>query len=350
MSNWKDNLRKIEPYVPGEQPKGKIIKLNANENPYPPSSNVLSALRTFQPDKLRLYPDSSAHVLKQALAKAFAVQENQVFVGNGSDEVIAMAYMACFQSGKPILFPDITYSFYPVWCKLLQTPYQTIPLDSEFRIHLEDYSQPNGGIILPNPNAPTGIGLKTEEIKNLLDRNQESIVIIDEAYVDFGAESVVPLIQKYENLLVIQTFSKSRSLAGLRIGMAFGSETIIQTLEAVKNSYNSYTCDQLAILLGTASIEDKAYLAEISARIQATRTKSAQRLKELGFKVYPSDSNFLFVTHPKANAKEIFEKLREQGILIRYFNLPRIQNHLRITIGTEEDMDILLQAIQKLLS
>ncbi len=351
MSNWEKNLRQIEPYVPGEQSKNKnIIKLNANENPYPPSPKAIEALKNFDGNTLRLYPNASSYQLKAAIAKHFNLRESQIFVGNGSDEVIAFAFMACFNSPKPILFPDITYSFYPVWCSLLQIDYNTIPLDENFCINVADYNRDNGGIILPNPNAPTGMGQTKENIIQLLEQNQDSIVIIDEAYVDFGAYSAIELLDKYQNLLIVHTFSKSRSLAGMRVGFAMGNEKIIQTLEAVKNSYNSYTMDSVALEVATASITDKSYFNEICQKIIATRERSAKALENMGFKVFESQSNFLFVTHKTVNAKHIFETLKADNIFIRYFNLPRINNHLRITVGTDEQMDILLQHISKIVS
>lgn len=351
MSNWEKNLRKIEPYVPGEQPKNKnIIKLNANENPYPPSPNAIHALKNFDVEHLRMYPNASSFKLKSAIANYFQLKESQIFVGNGSDEVIALAFMACFNSSKPILFPDITYSFYPVWCSLFHIDYETIPLDNNFCINIADYNKDNGGIILPNPNAPTGIGLYKNDIETLLQQNKNSIVIIDEAYVDFGAYSCIELLDKYENLIVIHTFSKSRSLAGMRIGMVIGNEKIIQTLEAVKNSYNSYTMDSVAIEVGAASIADENYFKETCQKIISTRERTAKALQNMGFHVFPSQSNFLFVTHNTVPAVEIFEKLKSDNILIRYFNLPRINNHLRITIGTDEEMDILLQHISNIVS
>ena len=347
MSNCEKNLRKITPYVPGEQPKNSnIIKLNANENPYPPSPEVINALKNFDAEHLRMYPNSSSLKLKSAIAKHFKLKESEIFVGNGSDEVIALAFMA----SKPILFPDITYSFYPVWCSLFDIDYQTIPLDKDFCVNIADYNRENGGIILPNPNAPTGMGLYKNDMEALFEQNKNSIIIIDEAYVDFGAYSCIELLHKYDNVIVIQTFSKSRSLAGMRIGMAMGNEKIIQTLEAVKNSYNSYTMDSIAIEVGTASIADENYLKQTCQKIIATRQRTTKALKNMGFHVFPSQSNFLFVTHNTIPAIEIFEKLKSDNILIRYFNLPRINNHLRITIGTDEQMDILLQHISNIVS
>lgn len=350
MTNlWKNNLRKITPYTPGEQSQNRnIIKLNANENPYPPSPKAIAAIQEYPFERLRLYPDANALALKETIAKSVGLATNQVFVGNGSDEVLAFIYMGCFQSQKPILFPDITYSFYPVWCSLYNTPYKTMPLDESFAICPTDYHMENGGILLPNPNAPTGMGQSQEAIIDILLHNTDSIVVIDEAYADFGEYSAIALLQDYENLVVVQTFSKSRSLAGMRIGMAYGSPTVISTLETVKNSYNSYTMDSLAIAAGTAAMMDNDYFAQVTANIKATRDRSALELKKLGFSVYPSQSNFLFVTHPHKKAKYIFEALRQRNIFVRHFDLPRIANHLRISIGTDDEMKKLLQALQQI--
>ena len=272
-----------------------------------------------------------------------------MFLGNGSDDVLALAFQSFFCSGEPILYPDITYSFYPVWCDLFRIPYENVPLDEDFRVNVRDYDKPNGGVILPNPNAPTGRVLSLAEIEDLLQHNADCVVIIDEAYVDFGAESAVSLIEKYENLLVVQTSSKSRSLAGMRIGYAYGSETLISTLEAVKNSYNSYTMDSLALAVGEASVRDEDYFRETCRKVMATRDRAADELRALGFEVTPSLTNFLFATHPSKKAPEIFAALREKGIFIRYFKLPRIDNHLRITVGTDEQMDALIAALKQIL-
>lgn len=350
MKAWEENIRKVVPYVPGEQPqKAGIIKLNTNENPYPPSEAVERAWKDMEIEKLRLYPDPQAKLLVNALAKNYGLMPEQIFVGVGSDDVLAMSFLTFFNSKKPILFPDITYSFYPVWCSLLEIDYETIPLNKNFQIDVKDYHRENGGIILPNPNAPTGIGQNKNDIIQLLEQNQDSVVIIDEAYVDFGAYSAIELLDQYPNLLIVHTFSKSRSLAGMRIGMAMSSERIIQTLEAVKNSYNSYTMDSIAIEVGAASILDEDYFKETCQKIIATRERTTKALQEMGFYVFPSQSNFLFVTHPKVVAKKIFETLKEKNIFIRYFNLPRINNHLRITIGTDEEMDILLENIENII-
>lgn len=345
-----DKLRRIAPYVPGEQPQtADIIKLNANENPYPPAPGVQEALRTFDASSLALYPDANGKRLKTALAERFGVKPSQVFLGNGSDDVLALAFQSFFCSDKPILYPDITYSFYPVWCDLFRIPYETMPLDEDFCVNIRDYDRPNGGVVLPNPNAPTGRGLSLDALEDLLQHNADCVVIIDEAYVDFGAQSAVPLLDKYENLLVVQTMSKSRSLAGLRIGYALGSETLIATLEAVKNSYNSYTMDALALAAGEASVRDEDYFRQSCAKVIATRERAADALRELGFTVLPSLTNFLFVTHLKKEAPVIFEHLRQKNIFIRYFKLPRIDNYLRITVGTDEQMDKLIAALKEFL-
>ena len=345
-----DKLRKIDPYVPGEQPQAvDIIKLNANENPYPPAPCVQEVLCTFDASALALYPDANGKRLKAALAERFDVRPSQVFLGNGSDDVLALAFQSFFCSDKPILYPDITYSFYPVWCDLFRIPYETVPLDENFCVNIRGYDKPNGGVVLPNPNAPTGCGLSLDALEDLLQHNADCVVIIDEAYVDFGAQSAVPLLDKYENLLVVQTMSKSRSLAGMRIGYALGSETLIATLEAVKNSYNSYTMDALALAAGEASVRDEDYFQQTCRRVIATRERSADALRGLGFTVLPSLANFLFVTHPRKQGTDIFAFLRQEKIFIRYFKLPRIDNYLRITVGTDEQMDRLIAALKKFL-
>ena len=345
---WSDKLRKIKPYVPGEQSKNKhIIKLNANENPYPPSPKAIEALKAFPYDSLRRYPNTSAQPLREALAKHYKISPDEIFVGNGSDEVIALAFMSFFNSDKAICFPDITYSFYPVWCSLYEIPYRQIPLDANFRIKAEDYYESNGGVILPNPNAPTGISEGRAFIEDILEHNRDVIVIIDEAYVDFGGYSSIELLKKYENLLVVHTFSKSRSLAGMRIGAAMGNKALIQVLDAVKNSYNSYTMDALAIAAGAACVADNDYFVETVEKIKSTRDKTAKEMEKLGFQVCPSHSNFIFVTHPSFKAEEIFDYLKKQDIFVRYFRLPRIENYLRITIGTDGEMEKMLEKIKE---
>ena len=347
---WADKLRKIQPYVAGEQSKNpNIIKLNANENPYPPSPKVKEVLSNFNTDNLKKYPASDALELKNALAKAYNLNENQIFMGNGSDDVLALCFQAFFCSDKPILFPDLTYSFYPVWCSLFKTPYKNIPLDENFRINPDDYKEENGGVILPNPNAPTGIYENLDFIKKILNNNTDCIVIIDEAYIDFGGESAISLLDKYENLVIVQTMSKSRSLAGLRVGYAFASAELISVLDAVKNSYNSYTMDSIAISAAAASLADNEYFKDTCNKIINTRQKTIQSLEKLDFDVVPSMANFVLATHKSVKAVDIFEKLKAQNIFVRYFKIPRIDNYLRITIGTDDEMDKLFYALKNLL-
>ena len=344
---WKKNLRDIEPYVPGEQSKDRdIVKINANENPYPPSPKAVEALNNFDTDKLRFYPQANATALKQAIAEYYKVKTENVFVGNGSDDVLALAFQSFFNSDKPIAYPDITYSFYPVWCRLLGIEYVNYPLDENFRINVDDYKEENGGVVIPNPNAPTSIGEGREFVERLMEYNRDSVVIIDEAYCDFGGVSSVPLISKYENLLVTGTFSKSRSLAGMRIGFAIGSKTLIDTLEAVKNSYNSYTVDALSIAMGIEAMKDVEYFNETISKIIATRTRVTEELRSLGFEVLDSQTNFIMATHKDYDMKEMFEYLKENKIFIRYFNQPRINKYVRITIGTDEEMDKFLQGVK----
>lgn len=341
---WTKNLRNIEPYVPGEQSKDKdIVKINANENPYPPSPKAAEVLKSFDTNKLRFYPSANSTKLKEAIAKYYKVDVSNVFVGNGSDDVLAVAFQSFFNSEKPIVYPDLTYSFYPVWCSLFGIKYKNYPVGDDFRINPEDYKEKNGGVVIPNPNAPTSLGEGLDFVEKILDYNQDSVVIIDEAYVDFGGTSSVPLIEKYENLLVTGTFSKSRSLAGLRIGFAIGSKALIDVMEAVKNSYNSYTVDSLSIEMGAASIEDDEYFKSTCKKVIKTRERVTLELEKLGFDVLDSQTNFIFATHNKHNMKSLFEYLKTQKVFIRYFSLPRIENYVRITIGTNEEMDIFLE-------
>lgn len=341
---WTKNLRNIEPYVPGEQSKDKdIVKINANENPYPPSPKAVEVFKSFDTNKLRFYPSANSTKLKEAIAKYYKVDVSNVFVGNGSDDVLAVAFQSFFNSDKPIAYPDLTYSFYPVWCSLFGIEYKNYPVGDDFRINPEDYKEENGGVVIPNPNAPTSLGEGLDFVKKILDYNQDSVVIIDEAYVDFGGTSSVPLINKYENLLVTGTFSKSRSLAGLRIGFAIGSKALIDVMEAVKNSYNSYTVDSLSIEMGAASIEDDEYFKSTCKKVIETRERVTLELEKLGFDVLDSQTNFIFATHNEHNMKSLFEYLKTQKVFIRYFSLPRIENYVRITIGTNEEMDIFLK-------
>lgn len=341
---WTKNLRNIEPYVPGEQSKDKdIVKINANENPYPPSPKAVEALKRFDTNKLRFYPSANSTKLKEAIAKYYKVDVSNVFVGNGSDDVLAVTFQSFFNSEKPIVYPDLTYSFYPVWCSLFGIKYKNYPVGDDFRINPEDYKEKNGGVVIPNPNAPTSLGEGLDFVEKILNYNQDSVVIIDEAYVDFGGTSSIPLIDKYENLLVTGTFSKSRSLAGLRIGFAIGSKALIDVMEAVKNSYNSYTVDSLSIEMGAASIEDDEYFKSTCKKVIKTRERVTLELEKLGFDVLDSQTNFIFATHNKHNMKSLFEYLKTQKVFIRYFSLPRIENYVRITIGTNEEMDIFLE-------
>ena len=351
MKNWEKNVRRVVPYVPGEQPnEPDMIKLNTNENPYPPSPKVQKSLAELPVDSLRLYPDPTAEKLVGAIAREYGLKKEQVFVGVGSDDVLAMLFMTFFNSDKPILFPDITYSFYDVWAELLRIPYECQPLDENFNIVKEDYYKQNGGIVFPNPNAPTGAELSQEAIEDIIRHNPDSIVIVDEAYVDFGARSALPFIEKYDNVLVVQTFSKSRSMAGMRIGYAMGSRQLIKFLNDVKYSFNSYTMNRTAIELGTASIEDQAYFKETVSKIQETRKWTADELKKLGFVFQDSKANFIFAAHKSVPGKEIFEALREKHIYVRHFDKPRIDNYLRITIGTQKEMETLVAFLKEYLN
>ncbi len=340
MSAWEENVRRVTPYTPGDQPnRPKMIKLNTNENPYPPAPGVEKALRDFDPDCLRLYPDPGASALVNVLADYCHVKREQVFVGIGSDDVLAMAFMTFFNSEKPILFPDITYSFYPVWAEEFRIPYETPPLDEGFHIVKEDYCRDNGGVIFPNPNAPTSLALGASEVEEILRHNQDVVVIVDEAYVDFGGESVLPLVDRYDNLLVVQTFSKSRSMAGMRF--AVGSPRLIRYLNDVKYSFNSYTMNQLTLRLGVEAVLDEAYFRETTGKIIRTREAARRRLAGLGFQSLDSRANFLFITHPEYEAKELYNALKKEDIYVRYFDAPRISQYLRVTIGTDEQMEAL---------
>ena len=345
---WEDNVRKVVPYIAGEQPKEKnIIKLNTNECPYPPAPGVKKLAEELDCDAMRLYPDSNSTPLAEALAEYYHVKPGQVFVGVGSDDVLAMAFMTFFNSDKPILFPDVTYSFYDVWADLYRIPYQTCALDENWKLRPEDYEQPNGGIIFPNPNAPTGVLESIGTVERIIAANRDVVVIVDEAYIDFGGVSALPLIEKYDNLLVVQTFSKSRAMAGMRIGYCIGNEKLIAYLNDVKFSFNSYTMNRPSQLLGVEAVRDDAYFKKITSKIVATRERVKKELKELGFSFTDSKTNFLFATHERIPAQEIFQALRAAGIYVRYWNKPRISNHLRITIGTEEQMDSMLAFLKQ---
>lgn len=348
--SWEANVRKVEPYVAGEQPKNhNIIKLNTNECPYPPAPGVAKRAEEMNCGDLRLYPDMNAEKLVNSLSEYYHVDPAKIFVGVGSDDVLAMSFMTFFNSDKPILFPDITYSFYDVWAELYRIPYKTCALTDDFHIRKEDYMVPNGGVIFPNPNAPTGVLESVDMIEEIIRANRDVVVIIDEAYVDFGGESVLPLIDKYDNLLVVQTFSKSRALAGMRIGFAMGSEKLIGYLKDAKFSFNSYTLNMPAIEMGVEAVKDDAYFKETVNRIIATRERVKGELKELGFDFTDSKSNFLFATHKTVPAQELFRVLKENGIYVRYWNKKRIDNRLRITIGTDEQMDQLISFLREYL-
>ena len=348
---WSDVVKGLKPYVPGEQPKlAKLVKLNTNENPYGPSPRALAAIREATAESLKLYPDPNAEQLKLAIANYHGIDARNVFVGNGSDEVLAHIFLGLLKQARPILFPDITYSFYPVYCALYQVDFETIALADDFSIRVSDYAKPNGGIIFPNPNAPTGCLVSLAEIGTLLQSNPDSVVVIDEAYVDFGGESAIPLTTRYPNLLVVQTLSKSRSLAGLRVGFAVGHVDLIEALERVKNSFNSYPLDRLAIAGATAAIEDREYFDKTRKAVIASREKLVAKLKALGFEVLPSTANFIFVRHPKHDAEKSALALRRRGIIVRHFKLPRIEQFLRITVGTDEQCAALVEALREILA
>lgn len=345
---WEENVRKIVPYVPGEQPDVPgMIKLNTNECPYPPAPGVQAAIAAMRSRDLRLYPDPDASVLVEGLADYYGVKREQVFVGVGSDDVLSMAFLTFFNSDKPILFPDVTYSFYDVWADLYRIPYETCALDDYFRIRPQDYKRLNGGVIFPNPNAPTGVYEPLDLVEEIVRANRDVVVIVDEAYIDFGGESALPLIRKYDNLLVVQTFSKSRAMAGMRIGFAMGDEKLIKYLRDAKFSFNSYTLNRPALALGAEALKDRAYFEEITGRIVATRERVKGELKKLGFTFPDSLTNFIFATHERIPAAQIFQALRERNIYVRHWDKPRISDYLRITVGTDEEMDTLLSFLRE---
>lgn len=347
---WSDIVHKLTPYVPGEQPKlDNLVKLNTNENPYGPSPKVIEALKLEAADSLRLYPDPNSDVLKAAIAKVHHLNANQVFVGNGSDEVLAHVFQALLKHSRPLLFPDISYSFYPVYCGLYDIESQTIPLAEDFTINVDDYDRPNGGIIFPNPNAPTGIPLALAKIESLLKKNTQSVVVIDEAYVDFGTESAVSLINTYPNLLVTHTLSKARSLAGLRVGYALGHPDLIEALIRVKDSFNSYPIDRFASAGAVAAMQDMAYFDETCAKVIATRETLIKSLIQLSFEVLPSGANFIFAKHSSKDGAELAAQLRDKSIIVRHFKKPaRVSPYLRITIGTDAQSKALLDALSEL--
>lgn len=348
---WSQVVNTLSPYTPGEQPKVQnLTKLNTNENPYGPSPKAIAAIQAATGEQLKLYSDPNASELKQAIADFYGMAENQVFVGNGSDEVLAHTFQALLKQDLPLMFPDISYSFYPTYCKLYGIEPNLIPLGENFDIQIEDYTQPNGGIIFPNPNAPTGKLLPLAEIKRLLQKNTESVVVVDEAYIDFGGETAISLVNEFANLLVVQTFSKSRSLAGLRVGFAVGHPDLIDGLERVKNSFNSYPVDLLAIKGGVAAMQDTAYFNDIRQSIIHTREDTDRHLKSLGFETIPSAANFIFAKHPLYSAEALALKLREAAVIVRYFNKPRIDQYLRITIGKPEEMAKLFTILNKIIN
>jgi histidinol-phosphate aminotransferase len=347
---WSDCLRGLEPYSPGEQPLvAQLIKLNTNENPYPPSPTVLSALRSATNADLRLYPDPDAKALKQTIAEMHGLDPANVFLGNGSDEVLAHAFLALLKHERPILFPDVTYSFYPIYCALYGIAFELVPLDDAFQVHVADYARPNGGVVVPNPNAPTGIAVGLLELRSLLEQCSSSVVVIDEAYVDFGAESAAPLIKDYPNLLVVQTLSKSRSLAGLRVGFAMGDAGLIEALNLVKGCFNSYPLDRLALAGADASLRDTRYFEATRHQVMESRDWLAIELQALGFEVLPSKANFLFARHASRSATDVQQQLRQRRILIRHFAKPRIAEFLRISIGTSEECRDLVRALREIL-
>jgi len=348
---WSPFVKDLVPYVPGEQPRVEnLVKLNTNENPYGPSPRVIEAIRAELNDSLRLYPAPNADALKAAIAEHYGVEPTQVFVGNGSDEVLAHVFHGLFQHGRPLLFPDITYSFYPVYCGLYGIQGQPVPLAEDFTLRVEDYRQPNGGIIFPNPNAPTGVLLGLEQVEAIVAANPESVVVVDEAYIDFGGETAISLVGRYDNLLVTQTLSKSRSLAGLRVGLAVGHADLIEALERIKNSFNSYPLDRLAIVGAVAAFEDHDWFEQTRQAVIASRQRLTAELAELGFDVLPSAANFIFARHPRHDAATLAQGLREHKVIVRHFRAARIEQFLRITIGNEAQNKALLAALRELLA
>lgn len=350
MAAWEENVRKVIPYTPGEQPnRPNMIKLNTNENPYPPAPGVTRVLREMDAEALRRYPDPTADALVTALSEYYGMSKEQVFVGVGSDDVLAMSFLTFFNGKKPILFPDITYSFYDVWADLYRIPYECQPLDENFQIRTEDYRKDCGGIVIPNPNAPTGVEKDLGELEKIISANPNVVVIIDEAYIDFGGKSARSLLSKYDNLLVVQTFSKSRSLAGMRIGYAFGNEKLIKYLNDAKYSFNSYTMDTVTIAMGVEAVKDDVYFKQTLEKIVNTREWTKKELRRLGFVFADSKSNFIFASHPKCPAKELFEALKAKDIYVRYFAKPRIDNYLRISIGTDQEMQTMIGFLEQYL-
>lgn len=346
---WSPLVKDLVPYVPGEQPKlTKLVKLNTNENPYGPSPKALAAMQAELNDNLRLYPDPNSDLLKQAVAKYYGIDTGKVFLGNGSDEVLAHIFHGLFQHDLPLLFPDISYSFYPVYCGLYRIAFDAVPLDEQFQIRVSDYTRPNGGIIFPNPNAPTGCLMALDAVEQILKASPDSVVVVDEAYIDFGGETAISLVDRYPNLLVTQTLSKSRSLAGLRVGLAVGHPDLIEALERVKNSFNSYPLDRLAIVGAAAAFEDREHFQDTCQRVIDSREKLVGQLQVKGFEVLPSAANFIFARHPRHDAAGLAAKVREQGVIVRHFKQERIAQFLRISIGTPEQNQALIDALGEL--
>jgi histidinol-phosphate aminotransferase len=348
---WSRIIRELTPYVPGEQPKENLfVKLNTNENPYPPSPRVIDAIVKAADSSLRRYPDPNCEALRQAIAAYYGLNKGNVFVGNGSDEVLALSFIGFFKQSQPILFPDISYSFYEVYCSIFEIQNIRVPLTADLDISLVDYVQPNGGIIFPNPNAPTGKLLSLVQIKKLLQQNRETVVIVDEAYIDFGGESAIQLIGEHSNLLVAQTFSKSRSLAGLRVGTALGSEELIEGLERTKNAFNSYPLDRLAIAGAVEAIRDDTYFKAICKKVMDTRERTVAALSKMGFSIVPSKANFIFIRPAGIQARELYTRLKDEKILVRYFDKPRIDAYLRVTIGTDAEMQIFIEKTAQIIA
>lgn len=347
---WSQTIRELEPYVPGEQPQDRrYIKLNTNENPYPPSPRALAAIKNAADESLRLYPDPNCETLKRTIAHYHGTSRERVFVGNGSDEVLALSFITFFKQKLPVLFPDVTYSFYEVYCDLFRIEAQRVPLAEDFSVRPGDYVRPNGGIIFANPNALTGHCVEPALIRALLEKNPDSVVAVDEAYIDFGGESVIPLVAEFPNLLVIQTFSKARSLAGLRVGFAIGHETLVEGLERAKNSFNSYPLGRLALAGAVAAVEDDDHFQQTRRSVMATRERVVAQLRAMGFEIVPSQANFLLMEHSRIGGRALYETLRSRGILVRYFSKPRVSNHVRVTIGTDDEMDRFLEALDSIL-
>ena len=347
MKAFEKNIRKVEPYVPGEQPQHKVIKLNTNENPFPPAPGVAKVLSEMDVDRMRLYPDPTVRPLVDELAKYYNVGSDQVFVGVGSDDVLAMCFLTFFNSEKPIFFPDITYSFYKVWAELYRIPYECQQLDDDFRIVKEDYYKPNGGVIIANPNAPTSLYAELSDIEDIIANNQDSIVIIDEAYIDFAGKSAIELIDRYDNLVVVQTFSKARSMAGMRIGYAISNPTLIKYLNDAKYSFNSYTMNQTSIICGVEAVKDREYFEKTVSQIIEIRDWAMKELRTLGFECLESAANFIFAKHPEYDAKELFTALKENDIYVRFWGSRRIEQYLRISIGTREEMETMFAFLRK---